>query len=187
MYAGVSLTNSRFILLDRDGVINRDSDDFIKNPDQWLPIPGSLEAIGELSQNGYRIVVISNQSGISRGLLGLDALDEIHNKMHRAVDGYGGKIEAVYFCPHGPEDWCDCRKPKPGLLKRFASDYRVDLRPIPFIGDSYRDIQAGLLAGASPFLVKTGKGLATLKAHPEINVPVFEDLYDTAQFILSRQ
>ncbi|MGH8558010.1 MAG: D-glycero-beta-D-manno-heptose 1,7-bisphosphate 7-phosphatase [Methylococcales bacterium] len=174
-------------MLDRDGVINRDSDDFIKSPDEWLPIPGSLEAIAQLSRNGYRIVVITNQSGISRGLLDLETFAEIHSKMHCSIERSGGKIEAVYFCPHRPENQCDCRKPKPGLLKRFAADYRVGLANIPFIGDSFRDIQAGLSAGASPVLVKTGEGLSTLKAHPEINLPVFEDLYDAVQFILSRQ
>ncbi len=183
----MKIQNTKFVMLDRDGVINLDSDDSIKSPHEWLPIPGSLEAIAQLSRNGYRIVVITNQSGISRGLLGLETLAEIHAEMHRGVERCGGKIEAVYFCPHAPEDHCDCRKPKPGLLKQFASDYRVSLANIPFIGDSFRDIQASLSAGASPVLVKTGKGLITLKAHPEINLPVFENLYDAARFILSRQ
>jgi D-glycero-D-manno-heptose 1,7-bisphosphate phosphatase len=183
----VTIKTAKFVLLDRDGVINLDSDDYIKSPDEWQPIPCSLEAIAELFRGGYRIVVITNQSGISRGLLDLDMLAEIHSKMHRRVDRFGGRIEAVYFCPHAPEDHCDCRKPKPGLLQQFASDYRVSLENIPFIGDSYRDIQAGIAAGASPFLVKTGKGLITLAAHPEINVPVFENLYDATRYILSKQ
>ncbi|MGH8475741.1 MAG: D-glycero-beta-D-manno-heptose 1,7-bisphosphate 7-phosphatase, partial [Methylococcales bacterium] len=151
------------------------------------PIPGSLEAIAELSQNGYRVVVITNQSGISRGLLDLESLAAIHAKMHRRVERLGGKIESVYFCPHGPHENCDCRKPKPGLLHRFARDYQVELRNIPFIGDSFRDIQAAWQAGASPVLVKTGKGLRTLKTHPELNLPLFENLYDAVQSILSRQ
>jgi D-glycero-D-manno-heptose 1,7-bisphosphate phosphatase len=174
----------KFVMLDRDGVINQDSDDYIKNPDEWQAIPGSLEAISELFRSDYRIVVITNQSAIARGFLDLDTLSDIHAKMRRCTGLYGGKIEAIYFCPHAPDDHCDCRKPKPGLLNQFASDYRVSLANIPFIGDSFRDIQAGLAAGASPFLVKTGKGLLTLAAHPEINVPVFENLYDAARFIL---
>lgn len=176
---------SKYVMLDRDGVINLDSDDFIKSPDEWKPIPGSLDAISELSRNGYQLVVITNQSGISRGLLDLEALTEIHAKMHRSIRQSGGKIEAVYFCPHGPDDRCDCRKPKPGLLRQFASEYRINLVNIPFVGDSYRDIQAGLAAGAAPFLVKTGKGLATLATYPDLNVPVFENLYDVSRFILS--
>lgn len=175
----------KFVLLDRDGVINQDSDHFIKNPDEWKAIPGSLEAIAELSRHGYRIVVITNQSGISRGFLDLETLADIHTKMERSVHQYGGTIEAVYFCPHGPKDDCDCRKPKPGLLKRFASDYRIGLKDVPFIGDSIQDIQAALAVGARPYLVKTGKGLLTLAACPELLVPVFDDLYDAAQFILS--
>ncbi|MGH8549561.1 MAG: D-glycero-beta-D-manno-heptose 1,7-bisphosphate 7-phosphatase [Methylococcales bacterium] len=183
----MTINRLKFILLDRDGVINHDSDDYIKNPDEWWPIPGSLEAIAELFRGGYRIAVITNQSAIARGLLDLDTLADIHTKMRHSVGQTGGKIEAVYFCPHAPDDHCDCRKPKPGLLHQFARDYRVNLANIPFIGDSFRDIQAGLAAGASPFLVKTGKGLLTLAAHPEIVVPVFENLYDAARFILSRR
>ena len=174
-------------MLDRDGVINQESDAFIKHPEEWFPVPGSLEAIAELFRCGYRIIVITNQSGIARGLLDLETLEKIHRKMHEAADRCGAKIDAVYFCPHGPEDACDCRKPKPGLLQQFASEYRISLENIPFVGDSYRDIQAGLAVGARPFLVKTGKGRRTLAAHPEISVPVFENLYDAAQFIVSDQ
>ena len=174
-------------MLDRDGVINRESDAFIKHPAEWLPMPGSLEAITELFRHGYRIIVITNQSGISRGLLNLETLENIHRKMREAAERCGAKIDAVYFCPHGPDDACDCRKPKPGLLRQFASEYQISLENIPFIGDSYRDIQAGLAAGARPFLVKTGKGRRTLAAHPEISVPIFENLYDAAQFIISGQ
>ncbi|MGR9107052.1 MAG: D-glycero-beta-D-manno-heptose 1,7-bisphosphate 7-phosphatase [Gammaproteobacteria bacterium] len=183
----VTLEPSKFILLDRDGVINEDSDEYIKNPDEWQPIPGSLEAIADLCRAGYRIVVITNQSGLSRGFLKPDTLEAIHEKMHHHVEECGGKIEAVYVCPHAPNDHCECRKPEPGLLKRFASDYRVSLDHIPFIGDSYRDIQAGRAAGANPMLVKTGNGRITLAEHPEIDVPVFEDLYDAARFTLSLQ
>ena len=175
----------KFVLLDRDGVINHDSDDYIKAPEEWIPVPGSLEAIAELSKNGYGIVVITNQSGLARGLYDRDTLDAIHRKMRNSVSDAGGRIEAIYFCPHGPDSDCDCRKPKPGLLRRFAEEYQTSLQGVPFIGDSYRDVQAGTAAGAEPFLVKTGNGQATLARHPDLGIPVFEDLYDASRFILS--
>lgn len=178
------MNSQKFVLLDRDGVINEDSDDFIKSPEEWVPIPGSLKAIADLFRGGYRIVVITNQSGIARGFLDLNTLEAIHRKMHNAVARFEGRIEAVYFCPHGPNDHCDCRKPRPGLLHRFSGDYRTSLENVPFIGDSYRDIEAGFAAGASPFLVKTGKGRNTLAEHREINIPVFENLYDAARYLL---
>ena len=181
------MQTSDFVLLDRDGVINEDSDDFIKSPDEWLAIPGSLEAIALLHQRGLQVVVITNQSGIARGLLDIETLDKIHAKMHRMVEQQGGRISKVYYCPHGPKDNCDCRKPKPGLLKQFAENYNIELVGIPFIGDSYRDIQAGLAVGAQPILVKTGKGLQTLASHPEINTLVFNNLYEATQHIPSRQ
>ncbi len=180
------MKTSNFVLLDRDGVINEDSDNFIKSPGEWLPIPGSLEAIARLHQHELKIVVITNQSGIARGLLDLETLDKIHAKMHRMVEQHGGRISNVYYCPHGPEDSCDCRKPKPGLLRQFAENNTVDLNGIPFIGDSFRDVQAGLAVGAEPLLVKTGKGLQTLASHPEFNTLVFDNLYEATQYILSR-
>jgi len=178
---------SDYVLLDRDGVINEDSDDFIKSPEEWLPIPGSLEAIARLHRHGLQVAVMTNQSGIARGLLDLETLDKIHAKMHRMVEERGGKIAKVYYCPHGPKDNCDCRKPKSGLLKQFAENNKIKLNGIPFVGDSFRDVQAGLAVGALPLLVKTGKGSQTLASHPEINVPVFNNLYEATQYILSRQ
>ena len=176
----------RYVLLDRDGVINEDSAAFIKSPLEWQPIPGSLEAIALLNDNGWKAVVISNQSGLARGLLDEETLQQIHRKMRRKAEEMGGKIEAVYYCPHGPDDHCSCRKPKPGLLERFAEDYHVELTDLPFVGDSLRDIEAAITVGAQPILVKTGKGSETLAANPDINVPVFENLYEAANYIVSK-
>ncbi len=176
-----------YVLLDRDGVVNQDSDDFIKSPQEWQPIPRSIEAISLLNQHGYKIIIITNQSGLQRGLFDLDTLRQIHAKMCRLVEKQGGKIEAIYFCPHGPDDDCCCRKPKPGLLQKFSKDYNTKLDNIFFIGDSLKDIQAGKSVGAEMLLVKTGKGCRTLQDNPGLNVPVFEDLYDAAKFIISRK
>jgi D-glycero-D-manno-heptose 1,7-bisphosphate phosphatase len=177
----------RYVLLDRDGVINLDSDDFIKSPDEWIPIEGSLEAIALLNQQGYEVVVISNQSGIARGLFDEAMLTKIHDKMHRLLAEKGGEIAAIYYCPHGPESSCNCRKPKPGLLEQFALEKNVDLNSVYFIGDSLRDIQAAQAVGADPILVKTGKGQKTLSNNPNLNIPTFENLYGAAEYILSGQ
>jgi len=178
---------SDYVLLDRDGVINADSDAFIKSPEEWRPLPGSLEAIAELSRHGIKVVVISNQSGLARGLFDLATLQRIHDKMRRMVEAHGGEISAIYFCPHGPDDGCSCRKPKPGLLQAFGRDYQVELRGIPLIGDSLRDIQAARAVGAAPILVKTGKGRQTLADNPDIDIPVFEDLHDAVPYLLAKQ
>jgi len=176
----------RYVILDRDGTINVDSDAFIKSPEEWLPIPGSLEAIAFLNRHGFKVVVISNQSGVARGLFDLTTLEAIHAKMLQMVSTAGGNIEAIYFCPHGPNDHCDCRKPKPGLFEAFARDKRIDLKDVYAIGDSLRDARAAETAGARPLLVKTGKGEKTLLKHPELNFPVFDNLYDAANFIVSQ-
>lgn len=173
----------RFILLDRDGVINHDAEDFIKSPKEWRPLPDSLEAIALLTQFQFSVIVISNQSGLARGLLDLKSLDRIHAKMLGAVEQAGGRIEAIYYCPHGPEDRCACRKPKPGLLLKFARDYRADLSQTLMIGDSWRDVAAAQAAGARAALVKTGNGLATLRHHPNLSIPVFENLYQAAHVL----
>lgn len=178
----------RYILLDRDGVINHDSDEFIKSPEEWLPIENSLEAIALLNQHGFHIVVITNQSGLARGLFDKKTLNSIHEKMSEAVSKFGGAIEAIYFCPHQAEDCCECRKPKAGLLKQFADDYDVDLKDVCFIGDSLRDIQAAQASGAIPILVKTGNGAKTLQDNPQFltSLLFFENLYDTAKFLVGR-
>ena len=178
----------RFILLDRDGVINEESPAFIKSPDEWLPLENSLEAIALLNQHGFHVVVITNQSGLARGLFDEKTLNSIHQKMREAVSEFGGAIEAIYFCPHQAEDCCECRKPKAGLLKQFAADYDVDLKDVCFIGDSLRDIQAAQNAGATPILVKTGNGAKTFQENPQFltSLLIFENLYDTAKYITSR-
>jgi D-glycero-D-manno-heptose 1,7-bisphosphate phosphatase len=173
--------------MDRDGVINYDSEHFIKSPEEWKPIAGSLEAIALLNKHGYHVAVITNQSGIARGLLDEAMLEEIHAKMQQMVEEKGGNIDAVYVCPHGPASECVCRKPKPGLLELFAIDNNISLEGVAFIGDALRDIQAALAAGASPILVKTGKGKQTLIDNPNLNIPVFENLYDAAKHITSGQ
>ncbi len=176
----------KLVILDRDGVINHDSDQFIKSPQEWLPIPGSLEAIARLCQSGYRVVVASNQSGVGRGLFDMATLNAIHAKMHKLVNQAGGRIDAVFFCPHAADSKCNCRKPKPGLFQEIALRTHRDLRGVPAIGDSLRDLQAAQAVGARPMLVKTGKGLKTLAAGqmPE-GTPVYENLAEAVQAILA--
>lgn len=149
------------IILDRDGVINYDSDQFIKSPDEWKPLPGSLEAIARLSQAGYRVVVATNQSGVARGLFDMPTLNSIHEKMHKACAQAGGRIDAVFFCPHAADDDCDCRKPKSGMIEEIANRYSVDLNNVVSVGDSLRDLEASARLGARPVLVLTGKGQKT--------------------------
>ncbi len=179
----------RLVILDRDGVINEDSDDYIKSPAEWRPLPGSLEAIARLNRNGYRVVVATNQSGIARGLFDLPTLTAIHEKMHRALVEQGGLIEAVFFCPHGPDDECACRKPRPGLLLDIAERLQIRLAGVPAIGDSLRDVQAARAAGAFPILVRTGKGNRTLASGSDelAGVPVFSDLAGAADALLRRR
>jgi D-glycero-D-manno-heptose 1,7-bisphosphate phosphatase len=168
---------TKLIILDRDGVINQDSDLYIKSPDEWVPIPGSLEAIARLNQWGWRVVVCTNQSGIGRGLFGMDTINAIHDKMIKAASHVGATIDAIFFCPHTNADNCDCRKPKPGMLKEIAARYNMDLAGVPVIGDSLRDLQAAVAVGAAPILVLTGKGKKT-QADPALpeGTPVFADL-----------
>jgi D-glycero-D-manno-heptose 1,7-bisphosphate phosphatase len=153
----------KVVVLDRDGVINVDSDAFIKSPDEWVALPGSLEAIARLNQAGYRVAVATNQSGIGRGLFDMNALNAMHLKMHRMAAAVGGRIDAVFFCPHTAQDHCECRKPKPGMLKMIAERFEVDPEDTPVVGDSLRDLQAGATLGFAPHLVLTGKGRKTLE------------------------
>lgn len=149
----------KLLILDRDGVINHDSDDFIKSPDEWVPIPGSLEAIARLNHAGWHVVIASNQSGIGRGLFDINTLNAIHRKMLKELAGVGGRIDAIFFCPHAPEDHCSCRKPKPGLFHDIARRYELEtLDGVPAVGDSVRDLQAAQPLGCSLHLVRTGKG-----------------------------
>lgn len=151
----------KLIILDRDGVINHDSDAFIKSPDEWVPIPGSLQAIARLNQAGYRVVVATNQSGIGRKLFDMATLNAIHQKMHAAAQQVGATIDAVFFCPHMADENCDCRKPKPGMLQEISRRYEVNLKGVHTIGDSLRDLQSGFVVGCIPHLVLTGKGQKT--------------------------
>jgi len=154
----------KLVILDRDGTINQDSDKYIKSPSEWKPIPGSLQAIARLNQSGWRVVVATNQSGIARGLFDMAALNAIHAEMHRAVNLAGGRIDAIFFCPHAADSDCACRKPKPGLLLEVAARMDVKLAEVPMIGDSLRDLEAAAAAGARPYLVLTGKGTKTRDA-----------------------
>jgi len=176
----------RLIVLDRDGVINHDSEQFIKSPDEWRPIPGSLEAIARLNQAGYRVVVATNQSGVGRGLFGMTTLTEIHEKMFKALNQVGGRIDAVFFCPHAANSNCECRKPKPGMLREIGVRFGADMEGVPVIGDGLRDLQAAAAIGAQPILVLTGKGE---KTHGTGDLPqgtvVYPDLAFAATALLS--
>lgn len=167
----------KLIILDRDGVINHDSDQFIKSPEEWQPIKGSLEAIARLNQYGWRVVVASNQSGVGRGLFGMDTLNAINDKMVRSLAEVGGRLDAIFFCPHAADSTCECRKPKPGMYLQVAERFNVDLTQVPVVGDSLRDLEAAVAVGAQPYLVLTGKGEKTRKdtALPE-DTQIFPDL-----------
>ena len=151
----------KLIILDRDGVINFDSDAYIKSPDEWKAIPGSLDAIARLTQAGYHVAVATNQAGVGRGLFEMATLNAIHDKMHRAVGQAGGRIDAVFYCPHARESNCGCRKPKPGLYEEISKRFGMSLKGIPCIGDSQRDLEAATAVGGQPMLVLTGKGELT--------------------------
>ena len=167
----------KLVILDRDGVINYDSKQYIKSPEEWKPIPGSLAAIARLNQQGYRVVVATNQSGIGRGLFEMDTLNAIHDKMLKAAVQVGGRIDAVFFCPHTSAEQCDCRKPEPGMLREIGKRYNTSLSEVPAVGDSLRDMQVAAAVGAQPMLVLTGNGSKTVD-HPELppQVLVFADL-----------
>ena len=154
----------KLVILDRDGTINEDRDDYIKSPAECKPIPGSLEAIARLTQAGHRVVVATNQSGIGRGLFDTAALNAIHEALQRAVQQAGGRIDAIFFCPHADAAGCECRKPKPGMLLEIGRRLNVPLEGVPMVGDALRDLQAAAAAGARPVLVLTGKGRKTQAA-----------------------
>lgn len=183
--AGVPSRAARLIVLDRDGVINHDSDEFIKSPDEWRPIPGSLEAIARLNHAGYRVVVTTNQSGVGRGLLDFATLNAIHDKMHHALAQAGGRVDAVFYCPHTAESRCECRKPKAGMLREAGVRFNVDMTGVPCVGDGLRDLQAAATVGAQPMLVLTGKGEKTLRdgGFPK-NTVIFPDLAFVASALL---
>ena len=176
------------IILDRDGVINHDSRAFVKNTTEWVPLSGSIGAIADLSKAGYTIAVASNQSGLARGRFDRNALRAMHRKLRRLVAAEGGRVDRIVVCPHGPDDHCRCRKPKPGLLQRLARHYRTALEGVPVVGDSLRDLQAAAAAGATPLLVRTGNGLKTSANLPDDlrSVRVFDDLAAVAASLIRR-
>jgi D-glycero-D-manno-heptose 1,7-bisphosphate phosphatase len=175
----------RLVILDRDGVINEDSDDFVKSEDEWIPIPGSLESITRLNHAGIPVAIATNQSGIGRGLFTLHDLNRMHAKFQRELARFGGHIDGIFFCPHTPEARCTCRKPAPGLLRSISQRFGLPLAGIPVIGDSKRDADAALAAGANPLLVRSGKGARTLADHPELHsLPCFEDLAGAVDYLL---
>ena len=177
----------KLIILDRDGVINEDSDEYIKSPDEWIPIPGSIDAIARLNHAGYSVAIASNQSGIARGYFTLETLAAISVKMCTQLSQHGGRIDAMIFCPHGPKDGCDCRKPKPGMLIEIGNRFKTSLSKVYFVGDNINDLKAARAAGVLPILVRTGKGEQTaemLTEHGFDDVPVYDNLAGLADFLL---
>ncbi len=182
----------KLAILDRDGTINVDSDEFVKSPDEWLPLPGAMEAIAKLNHAGWHVVVATNQSGLGRGLFDVAALNAMHAKMFKLLAAAGGKIDAVFFCPHAPDDACHCRKPAPGLFEQIGERFGIDLHGVPTVGDSLRDLQAGVAVGCEPHVVLTGKA-ARFRAKgvlpPEfpVGTKVHQDLLGFATFLIQRE
>ena len=180
----------KIVILDRDGTINADSDEFIKSPEEWLPLPGALEAIARLNHAGWHCVIASNQSGLGRGLFDVGSLNAMHAKMHKMLAAQGGRIDAVFYCPHTVEDNCLCRKPLPGLFEQIGERFGVELKGTPVVGDGLRDLQAGALVGCEPHLVLTGKG-APYRGMPlpepfPLGTVVHEDLAAFAEWLIRR-
>jgi D-glycero-D-manno-heptose 1,7-bisphosphate phosphatase len=176
----------KLVILDRDGVINQDSEQFIKTPDEWKPIPGSLEAIARLNHTGYRVVVASNQSGLGRGLFDMATLNAINEKMYKALAQAGGRIDALFYCPHAAEASCACRKPKPGMFEDIARRFNTSLLEVMSVGDSLRDMQAAATAGALPILVLTGKGKKTQSVGGlPANTRVYDDLANAVRAVIA--
>ncbi|CAM4212050.1 D-glycero-beta-D-manno-heptose 1,7-bisphosphate 7-phosphatase [Bordetella tumbae] len=174
----------KLIILDRDGVINQDSDAFVKNPDEWIALPGSLAAIARLSQAGYTVTVATNQSGLARGLFDTPTLNAIHAKLYREVSQAGGLVDSIFLCPHGPQDGCSCRKPLPGMYHDIARRYDADLTGVPAVGDSLRDLQAASAAGCTPWLVLTGNGPKTQQGTLPPGTRIAADLSAVADALL---
>jgi D-glycero-D-manno-heptose 1,7-bisphosphate phosphatase len=174
----------KLVLLDRDGVINEDSQGYVKSVAEWRPIPGSLEAIARLCEAGVSVVVVSNQSGLARGLFDQAALDAIHEEMVRQVEAAGGQLAGLFICPHAPDAGCDCRKPQPGLLRQVEAKLGVSVEGVPLVGDKPSDLQLARVAGCTPILVRTGKGLATEQEADLVGVRVFDDLASVAEVLV---
>ncbi len=182
-----SAAKVRLVVLDRDGVINRESSDFVKSAAEWQALDGSIKAIAALTKGGFRVAVASNQSGLARGLFDYGALYAMHEKMRNLVAAAGGRIDHIAICPHGPDDDCDCRKPRPGLLLQVGEQFGVDMTDVPFIGDSVRDLEAAVAAGSRPILVRSGNGRSAEKDLPPAlrSVEVYDDLPAAAAVLLA--
>ncbi|MBT9505751.1 D-glycero-beta-D-manno-heptose 1,7-bisphosphate 7-phosphatase [Rhodoferax sp.] len=181
----------KLVILDRDGTINEDSAEFVKSPDEWAPLPGALEAIARLNHAGWHVVIASNQSGLGRGLFDVSTLNAMHAKMSKMLAAVGGRVDAIFYCPHAPDEGCRCRKPEPGLFEQIGERYGVDLRGLPTVGDTARDVLAGAAAGCEPHLVLTGKGAAYRgRSLPDTfpkDTRVHEDLGAFADFLIARE
>ncbi len=178
----------KLIILDQTGVINQSSDAFIKTPEEWIPIPGSLDAIARLTHSGYRVVIAANQSGIGRGLLDMATYNAINDKMYKAVNQAGGRIDAIFFCPHTSVEKCSCRKPATGLLDEIMQRYGVNLKNAPAVGDSLKDLQAAAAVGAIPMLVLTGNGQTTRTAKEiPAGTQIFENLAAVADALAGEE
>ncbi|HEY7672379.1 MAG TPA: D-glycero-beta-D-manno-heptose 1,7-bisphosphate 7-phosphatase [Gammaproteobacteria bacterium] len=175
------------VILDRDGVINYDSDAYIKSPDEWRPLPGSLAAIAALTKHGRRVIVVSNQSGVGRGLFSEAVLAAIHAKMLAAIEAEGGAVSGVYYCPHLPKDKCACRKPAPGMLQQIGRDFGCALTGVPFVGDKVSDVRAAQAVHARPILVRTGSGRAALAELRDSSIEVYDDLAAAVAQLLPAQ
>jgi D-glycero-D-manno-heptose 1,7-bisphosphate phosphatase len=181
---------TKLVILDRDGTINQDSDDYVKSAEEWIPLPGALEAIARLNHAGWRVVVASNQSGLGRGLFDVAALNAMHTKMHKLLAAAGGRVDAVFYCPHSPEEPCNCRKPLPGLFEQIGERYGMDLKGVHTVGDSLRDLQAGAALGCATHLVHTGKGEKLIGLALPADFPpgtlVHADLGEFAEWLLAQ-
>jgi len=182
------MTDHKLVILDRDGVINEDSDAYVKSVGEWIPLEGSINAIARMSRAGYHICVATNQSGVARGLLTENELKEMHHRLCSLVEAKGGVVDGVFYCPHGPDEGCRCRKPAPGLLLEIGKTFGIPLHDVPVVGDSERDLLAALKVGCQPVLVKTGNGEQTLlTADPTVlsRTRVFADLATFADSLLA--
>ena len=181
----------KLVILDRDGTINEDSADYVKTPEEWTPLPGALEAIARLNHAGWHVVVASNQSGLGRGLFEVSTLNAMHAKMHKLLAAVGGRVDAVFYCPHAPDEGCHCRKPEPGLFEQIGERYGIELHNVPTLGDTERDVMASVAAGCEPHLVLTGKG-AAYRGRPlpdtwPKETRVHDDLAAFAEFLIARE
>ena len=176
----------KLLILDRDGVINVDSDAYIKSVEEWIPLPGSIEAIAQLSKSGWTVAIATNQSGIARGYYDVATLDAMHARLRELVAQQGGEVGLIVYCPHGPDEGCACRKPKPGMLQTIAAHYGADLTQCWFVGDSLGDLQAAQTVDSQPVLVKTGKGLLTLAKELPVNTLIFDDLAAVAAELIHK-